>query len=90
MPSQRSANAFAFGARNGVRMISTPSLRKTLSKARLNLLSRSWWRSLKAQALDGATQLVGGDAPVALGGVEARGGGVGHRLPGHDPVEARA
>src|SRR5713226_9015784 len=42
---QRSANAFACGARNGVRMISTPSLRKTSSKARLNLLSRSWIRN---------------------------------------------
>ncbi len=41
LPTQRSANAFAFEARNGVRMISTPSLRKTSSKARLNLLSRS-------------------------------------------------
>ena len=38
------ANAFAFGARNGVRMISMPSLRKTSSKARQNLLSRSWIR----------------------------------------------
>jgi hypothetical protein len=45
VPTQRSANAFAFGARNGVRMISTPSLRKTSSKARLNLLSRSWIRN---------------------------------------------
>ena len=44
MPTQRSANAFAFGARNGVRMISTPSLRKTSSKTLLNLLSRSWIR----------------------------------------------
>jgi hypothetical protein len=32
----------ACGARNGVRMISTPSLLKTLSKSQLNLLSRSW------------------------------------------------
>ena len=28
----------------GVRMIATPSLRKTASKARTNLLSRSWSR----------------------------------------------
>ncbi len=41
VPTQRSANALAFGARNGVRMISMPSLWKTSSKARLNLLSRS-------------------------------------------------
>src|SRR6266852_371012 len=44
VPTQRSANAFAFGARNGVRMISTPSLWKTSSKTLLNLLSRSWIR----------------------------------------------
>jgi hypothetical protein len=41
VPTQSSANAFVGGARNGVRMISTPSLRKTSSKTRLNLLSRS-------------------------------------------------
>src|SRR5437762_3423858 len=45
VPTQRSANAFACGARNGVRMISTPSPLKTVSKARLNLLSRSWIRN---------------------------------------------
>jgi hypothetical protein len=39
---ERSAMAFAFGARTGVRMISRLSLRKTASKLRLNLLSRSW------------------------------------------------
>ncbi len=44
VPTERSANAFAFGARNRVRMISTPSLSKTSSKARLNLVSRSWIR----------------------------------------------
>jgi hypothetical protein len=38
------ANAFALGARNGVRMILTPSLRKTSSKPRLSLLSWSWTR----------------------------------------------
>jgi hypothetical protein len=42
VPTQRSATAFAFGARTGVRMISTPALRNTSSKTRLNLLSRSW------------------------------------------------
>src|SRR5215210_8074127 len=57
VPTQRSANAFAFGARNGVRMISMRSLLKSSSKARLNLLSRSWirnrigvWRSGSDQA----------------------------------------
>jgi len=35
VPAQRSGNASACGARNGVRMLSTPSLRKTSSKARL-------------------------------------------------------
>jgi hypothetical protein len=45
VPTQRLAEAFAFGARNGVRMISTPSLLKTASNARLNLLSRSWIRN---------------------------------------------
>src|SRR6266545_8122805 len=44
VPTQRSANAFACGGRNGVRMISTLSLRKTSSKPRMNLLSRSWIR----------------------------------------------
>ena len=34
--TQRSANAFAFGARTGVRITSIPSVRKTSSKARLN------------------------------------------------------
>ena len=38
---KRSATAFAFGARTGVRMISIPSLRKTVSNSRVNLLSRS-------------------------------------------------
>src|SRR6266550_2829619 len=33
--------AFAFGARTGVRIISMPSLLKTVSKSRVNLLSRS-------------------------------------------------
>ncbi len=40
--TQRSANAFAFGAWIGVRITSIPSERKTSSKARLNFLSRSW------------------------------------------------
>src|SRR6266536_3947235 len=35
--TQRSANAFAFGARTGVRITSIPSERKTSSKARLKL-----------------------------------------------------
>src|SRR6266567_2209165 len=41
VPIQRSANAFALGARNGVRMISTPSLRKTSSKARVGCVNWS-------------------------------------------------
>lgn len=39
--TKRSAIAFALGARTGVRMISMPSLWKTVSKLRMNLLSRS-------------------------------------------------
>lgn len=42
--TKRSATAFAFGARNGVRMISSSSVRKISSKARVNMLSRSWIR----------------------------------------------
>src|SRR6266536_3414044 len=44
LPTKRSAWAFAFGAWIGVRTISMPSLRKMLSKARLNFVSRSWIR----------------------------------------------
>jgi hypothetical protein len=36
--TKRSAIAFAFGARTGVRMISMSSLLKTVSKSRVNLL----------------------------------------------------
>ena len=39
--TKRSAIAFAFGARTGALMISMPSLVKTVSKSRVNLLSRS-------------------------------------------------
>jgi hypothetical protein len=39
--TKRSAVAFAFGARSGVLMIWMPSLAKTASKSRVNLLSRS-------------------------------------------------
>jgi hypothetical protein len=39
--TKRSATAFPFGARTGVRTISIPSLRKTMSKSRVNLLSGS-------------------------------------------------
>jgi len=39
--TKRSAIAFALGDRIGVLMISTPSPRKTVSKSRVNLLSRS-------------------------------------------------
>ena len=41
MRTKRSAIAFAFGARTGVLMIWMPSLAKTASKSRVNLLSRS-------------------------------------------------
>jgi hypothetical protein len=40
VPTKRSAIAFDFGARTGVLMISMPSLAKTASKSRVNLLSR--------------------------------------------------
>jgi hypothetical protein len=56
VPTQRSANAFAFGARNGVRMISRSSLRKTSSNARVNLLSRSWIRKRAGVARSGSDQ----------------------------------
>src|ERR671936_1907770 len=42
--TKRSAKAFACGARIGVWITLMPSLRKTSSKAPLNLLSRSWIR----------------------------------------------
>jgi hypothetical protein len=38
---KRSAIVFAFGARTGVRTILMPSLVKTVSKLRVNLLSRA-------------------------------------------------
>ncbi len=41
VPTQRSAKAFARGARTGSRTTLTPSLRKTSSKARVNFASRS-------------------------------------------------
>jgi hypothetical protein len=43
--TKRSAIAFAFGARIGVLTILMPSLAKTASKARVNLLSRSRTRN---------------------------------------------
>jgi hypothetical protein len=39
--AKRSATALAFGARTGVRMISSPSPRKAASNSRVHLLSRS-------------------------------------------------
>src|SRR5947207_14615811 len=48
--TKRSANAFAFGARTGVLMISIPSLAKTASKSRVNLLSRSRMRKRKGRS----------------------------------------
>jgi hypothetical protein len=56
VPTQRSANAFAFGARNGVRMISMRSLLNTSSKVRLNLLSRSWIRNRIGVGRSGSDQ----------------------------------
>ncbi len=41
VPTKRSAKALARGARTGVRMIRMPSVRKTSSKAAVNLVSRS-------------------------------------------------
>jgi hypothetical protein len=41
---QRTAWAFVFGARYGVRRIATPSAAKTVSKAAGNFASRSWIR----------------------------------------------
>jgi hypothetical protein len=56
--TERSAWALAFGAWSGVRMMIAPSLRKTLSKARLNLLSRSWMRNRGGVRLRSACSLV--------------------------------
>jgi hypothetical protein len=46
VPTHRSQNALAFGARIGVRTILMPSERNTSSKASVNLVSRSWIRNL--------------------------------------------
>jgi hypothetical protein len=43
--TQRSAKAFAFGARIGLRITSVPSERKTSSKEPENFESRSWIRN---------------------------------------------
>lgn len=50
MRTKRAAIAFAFGGQTGVRMIWIPSLRMTVSKSRVNLVSRS--RSKKRTGLD--------------------------------------
>jgi hypothetical protein len=46
--TQRSAMAFARGARIGVLMISIPSVRKTSSNPAVNFVSRSWMRKRKS------------------------------------------
>ena len=48
--NQRSATALALGARIGVWMTSAPTARQMSSKARVNLLSRSWIRNRTAVA----------------------------------------
>src|SRR6266540_4092298 len=72
VPTQRSANAFAFGARNGVRMISTPSLSKTSSKARLNFALRSWIRKRiglgRSESDQANWRLLRCPAPIRVGG----------------------
>src|SRR6266571_3722713 len=50
VPAKRSATAFAFGERIGVLMILIASLRKTASKSRVNLRSRS--RTRKRSGVD--------------------------------------
>ena len=54
---QCSAKAFAFGARTGVRMISTSSEVKTVSKAAGNLASRSWIRKRAGTLASWSAQL---------------------------------
>src|SRR6266568_5935250 len=46
VPTHRSKNALAFGARIGVRTILMPSKRSTWSNGPVNLVSRSWIRNL--------------------------------------------
>jgi hypothetical protein len=55
VPTKRSANAFAFGARTGVLTTSIPSLVKTASKLRVNFASRSRIRKRKQ---DGSSRSV--------------------------------
>jgi hypothetical protein len=50
VPTNRSANAFALGARIGVLMISTPSVRNTSSKLAVNLVSRSLSKNLAGRS----------------------------------------
>src|SRR6266540_5720667 len=54
--TKRSAIAFALGDRIGVLMISMPSLRKTVSKSRVKLLSRSRIRKRTGVARSGKVQ----------------------------------
>jgi hypothetical protein len=55
--TKRSAIALAFGDLIGVLMIATPSLRKTLSKSRVNLLSRSRMRKRTGVVLSAKSQV---------------------------------
>jgi hypothetical protein len=55
--TKRSAIAFAFGARTGLSMIWMPSLAKTASKSRVNLLSRSGIRRRNSPGLSWSVQV---------------------------------
>jgi len=61
VPTHRSQNALAFGARIGVRTIPMPSERNTSSKERVNFESRSWIRNLGGppSLLEGQGQVSG-------------------------------
>src|SRR6266498_891433 len=56
VPTKRSAIAFAFGARTGVLTTRMPSLAKTASKLRVNLLSRSRIRKRKRSGASWSVQ----------------------------------
>ncbi len=56
--TQRSAKAFALGARTGVRMIVTSSDVKTVSKVVENLVSRSWIKKRMGTSLSWIFQLI--------------------------------
>lgn len=74
MRTKRPASAFAFGERTGVRMISIPSLRKTVSKSRVNADAELRQQVAAAHGLDPkAAELLTGSTLAEL---EARGGRV--------------